>query len=156
MYRIVLCIALLWTFGCNKGGPAKDTYDMGEKVRMGSLTYNVIEAKWKSQLGEGMTARLPDRNFLLVKISVTNGGANEKSIPAFALDNSNGDSYTESSDGKGVDGWMGVIRRVQSSSTEEGWVLFDVPTNSYTLRLGDPDNPDAREALIKIPLQLAE
>lgn len=152
----VLAIIVVLTQGCGKSGAPKDVFDMGEKVRVGALTYNVIETTWKSQLGEFPSARVPERNFLLIRVSVTNGGGTDRTMPALEVENSNGDSFTEVADGRGVDGWFGLIRRLSPAATDEGWVLFDVPTNAYRLKLSDPDSDSPRSTFINIPLHMPE
>ena len=80
---------------------------MGERVVIGPLTYNVVETAWRSQLGEGFKLRLPHQRFLLITISVTNGGGKEVSVPLFTLENQNGQTFQESDNGEGVDNWFG-------------------------------------------------
>ncbi len=75
-------------------------YKVGERVPLGSLTYNVIETSWASQLGTLPMARLPERNFLLVHLSVTNGGGQTASIPFLSVENSRGDHFPESENGQ--------------------------------------------------------
>ena len=128
---------------------------MGEKVRVGSFTYNVLEAEWRNQLGDFPAARVPEQNFLLIRVSVTNSGGKAEPIPPLTLENSRGDSYNEVQDGRGVNGWIGIFRNLNPAMTEDAWVLFDVPTNSYRLKITEPDDPDdSRVAYVKIPLKL--
>ncbi len=148
-------VTLFCLNGCGKMEKPKDVFDMGEKVKVGSLTYNVLEAVWKQELSAFPTNRVPERNFLLVRVTVTNSGGTDRSIPGLVLSNSKGDTYPESTDGSGVDRWLGVIRRLSPAGTEEGWLLFDVPTNSYKLRVADSDDDGTeRTALINLPLKL--
>ena len=160
LVTVLMCAALtagvLTTQGCGNK-PVKDEFDMGEKVRVGPLTYNVIETTWKSQLGDSPNTRMPERNFLLVRVSVTNGGGSEQTVPALSIENASGDSYTELSDGTGVPGWFGLLRRLSPASTDDGWVIFDVPTNAYRLKLTELDS-EGRERItyIKIPLSLQQ
>ena len=58
-------------------------------------------------------------------------------LPFLKVVNSNGDTFTESENGVGVDNWMGLLRRISPAQSEDGWLLFDVPTNSYKLRVTD-------------------
>src|SRR6185437_14796096 len=56
-------------------------HQMGERVTVGPLTYNVIESSWRSQLGDGFKIRVPDQRFLVVTVSVVNVAGQEVSIP---------------------------------------------------------------------------
>jgi hypothetical protein len=143
------------TFGCRTNQPlAKAEYHIGDTAAAGPLTFNVIEARWVSQLDAFPTARIPERNFLLVRVTVTNGGGTEMSIPFLKLINSNGDTFTESENGAGVEHWLGLIRRINPAQTDDGWLLFDVPTNSYQLRVSDGALENEHVALISIPLSM--
>src|SRR5712692_5918560 len=143
-----VCLALglvfaVWSTACSatKSGP-RDQYRMGEKVQAGPLIYTVLETQWKSQLGELLTATVPNNRFLLVKISVTNSGGSEVMVPSLSLEDAGGRSYPEVSDGRGVPQWLGLLRRVSPAQTEQGNVAFDVPTAAYKLRLSDPNDLD--------------
>ena len=153
-----LLAAIVLLQSCNLSSKApKEVSDMGEKVRVGSLIYNVIEAEWKSQLGAFPSARTPESNFLLIHLSVTNGGGAAKSVPILSLENSNADTYQESTNGQGVDHWFGVLRQLPPAVTDEGWILFDVPTNGYRLRITDTDaDGTERVSFVKIPLKLQD
>ena len=143
--------------GCSSPKTEKSTADfkLGERVGVGSLTYNVIETSWASQLGSVPIARLPERNFLLVHISVTNGGGQSASIPFLAVENASGERFQESENGQGVDSWFGMFREVKAAETEQGWILFDVPTNSYRLQLLDGVDAGAEHsAYVALPLRL--
>ena len=140
---------------CTKNDTTRNIHDMGEKVRVGGLTYTVLEAAWKNQIGDFPAARMPAQNFLLIRVSVTNSGGKQTDVPSLTLENDRGDSYPEVQDGTGITNWLGILRSINPAMTEEGWVVFDVPTNAYNLRLADPDNPDAtRISFVKIPLKL--
>lgn len=100
-------------------------------------------------------ARLPERNFLLVHLSVTNSGGQKASIPFFSVENSRGEHFPESENGQGVDNWLGVLRELKPAETEEGWIVFDVPHNSYRLQLLDNgDEGNERVAYVDLPLRL--
>lgn len=153
---LTLCaVSVFLSLGCTKSVPARVEFNIGDSATAGPLTYNVVEAHWKSQLEGFPTQRVPQRNFLLVRITVTNSGGTEMGIPFLKLENSNGDSFTESEDGSGVDHWLGLIRRINPAQTEDGWLLFDVPTNSYKLRLTDGAVENEHIAYVTIPLSIA-
>ncbi len=152
----VVLVAALFLNACgSKDKSVKDTYDMGDKVKVGGLTYTVLETKWMNQLGEYPAPRTPQRNFLLVRMAISNSASSERIVPGLTIENSSGDSYPESQDGRGVVNWLGLLRRIAPNSTEDGWVVFDVPTNSYRLRVTDTiDDGGEQAALISMPLHL--
>jgi hypothetical protein len=143
--------------GCNHSqSPPKGEYRVGDRVAVGPLTYTVIETRWRSQLEAFPAVRFPGRNFLLVRISVTNGGGTEISVPLLKLENSNGDSYNEDENGSGVDNWLGLLRRMSPAQTADGFLLFDVPTNSYHLRVTNGDVENEKAAFISMPLRVPD
>jgi len=130
-------------------------YEMGEKVTVGPLTYNVVESSWRSQLGNELKLRLPERRFLIVNISVTNGGGHEVSVPLLMLEGTNGQSYLESDNGEGVDNWFGILRTLAPAQTQPGRIVFDVPLSSYKLRLSDGGPAGSEKyAWVQIPLRM--
>ena len=150
---VLVCLVSL---ACSSNRPAIRLYTMGERADAGLIVYNVLESSWRNQLGEAPTARLPHNRFLLLRLSVTNGGPQEASIPLTTLISPGGTEFTELSDGTGVDDWLGVLRRLKPNETTFGWVLFDAPRGDYQLRVSDDafDPADAKLALIQIPLRL--
>lgn len=130
---------------------------MGEKVRVGKFTYDVIESNSKTQLPATPTPRVPERNFLLLRVSITNGGGQEKVAPSMFLENSSGDTFPEIPNGAGIDNWLGLLRKVPPAQTDEGWILFDVPTDSYRLKIVEADDAGNETAVyVRIPLKLPE
>ncbi len=129
---------------------------MGQGVQLGPLIYNVMETSWKSQLGGGPAARIPKNRFLLVKLTVTNGGGQTSSIPEMALVNAAGLNFQEITEGvESVPKWLGVLRNLAPVQTDEGYVVFDVPLGAYKLQVSDGgDIGSEKKALIEIPLQL--
>jgi hypothetical protein len=121
---IILLFAAL--SGCaNRGNSSRTDYQMGERVTLGPLTYNVVETAWRSQLGDAFKVRIPEQRFLLVTISVTNGGGSDVSVPLLTLENHNGQSFRESDSGEGVDNWFGLLRNLNPAQTQQGRILFD-------------------------------
>jgi hypothetical protein len=151
---LLLVLISLLGIGCSERERPKAEARMGEPALAGSLSYNVIEAQWRSQLQSFPTPRFPERQFFLIKVSVTNSGNADASIPFLTLESPSGDSYKELENGAGVDGWLGVLRRVGPAQTEEGWILFDVPTNTYKLRLSDGNVERERVTYVTIPLSM--
>jgi len=128
-------------------------YNLGDRVQLGPLVYHVIEAEWKSQLGEFPSLRMPERSFLIIRLSVTNGGGQTVMIPQAKLENSNGETFQELTDGAGLANWLGLLRNLKPAATERGELLFDVPANTYRLRLIQGDDPERdRVSYVKIPL----
>ena len=160
---IALCLgtalaACLLLFGCSSGRPdaEKHVYRMGEPVAVGPLIYTVTDTEWQAQLGEGPTARLPEHRFLLVRLTVTHSGASNSAIPPAALLDARGQTHLELTDGQGVPEWMGYLRTISPAQTERGRLLFDVPPNTYRLRVTNDAEPGTEKAaLIELPLELA-
>ncbi len=155
--RVVMPLAaclLLLCLSCKQAAPSKLEFRLGELAPAGPLTYNVVEAQWKSQLEASPTPRVPERNFLLIRVQVTNSGGSDTSIPFLKLENSTGEVFNESESGAGVDKWMGMLRRIAPAQTEDGWLLFDVPTNSYKLRISDGAFENEHVAYVNIPLNI--
>jgi Domain of unknown function (DUF4352) len=154
--------ALVFTLvcGCSSRPPARPVYNIGDRVVLGNLTYNVLETQWKSQLGAFPTVRMPQNSFLLVRITVTNGSGSDVNIPMLSLENSAGATFTELTDGSGVENWLGIVRQLAPADTDTGWIVFDVPTNSYRLKLTEPldagssdSGPDTAFVLLPLNLQ---
>lgn len=141
--------------GCNRQNSAQIDYDMGEKITLGPLRYNIIESAWRNQLGEAFKLRVPQHRFLLITISITNGGGTELSVPFFQLENSSGQAFPEEQSGEGVDNWFGLLRTISPAQTQQGRILFDVPLSSYKLRITDGAGPGAEKyAWVSIPLRM--
>lgn len=152
----VACFFSLFTEGCrDEKKPRAETYQMGDRVVLRPFTYNVIELQWKSQLGDMPTLRLPEHRFLLIRLSVTNGGGKEASVPLLSLEDAKGNSYQESSNGEAVENWFGLLRTISPAGTDQGWLLFDVPIGSYRLRLTNAADPEQEEhSFVELPLRL--
>ena len=130
---------------------APTIYAAGDKATVGSLVYNLTDAERSQQLGDDpANPRTATARFYLVKVSVSNSGADEQPIPAMSLVDDAGKSYPELSDGTGVANWLGVVRKVGPAQTEQGYVVFDAPTSHYRLRLNDPF--EEKEIAIDVPL----
>jgi len=153
---LTLVLAFAALTGCgSRGDSLRIDYQMGERVTVGPLTYNVVESVWRSQLGDAFKLRIPDQRFLLLTISVTNGGGHEVSVPLLTLQNQNGQNYLESDNGEGVDNWFGLLRTLSPAQTQQGHILFDVPLTSYRLRVTDAGEPGSEKfAWVQIPLRM--
>ena len=126
------------------------TYQMGERVSLGHIIYTVFERQWHAQFGAGAAARVPQNRFYLLRIAVQNNGPSEAIIPILELTDDSSASFQESSDGDGVQDWLGAIRQVGPGETKQGYVLFDVPQKRYKLKLTDEEGK--RTAWVDIPL----
>jgi hypothetical protein len=108
-------------------------------------------------LGEGFQIRSPKNRFLLLTISVTNGGGADISVPMLSLEGPNGEKYQELSDGASVPNWLGVLRTVRPAETLQGRIVFDVPLSTF--RLGLPDTGESgyeKFAWVNIPMSLGD
>jgi hypothetical protein len=147
-------VGLTLSSACKPHAASVGESRMGEPAVAGRLTFNVVEARWRSQLDAFPTPRMPGRNFLMLKLTVTNGGGQPVALPYLKVENSSGEIFSEVENGAGVDNWFGMFRRIQPAQTEEGWLLFDVPTNSYKLRVTNGAVEDEQVAYISIPLNM--
>jgi hypothetical protein len=141
--------------GCSSVRSGTKQYQMGERAELGSVVYTLLEAHWKTQLGEAPSVRMPRDRFLLLRLSVTNGGAKEVAVPLMALIAPGGETYNELTEGGEVPDWLGVLRHVKPVETVTGWVVFDAPRGNYKLRVSDDAfDPEAvKTALIEVPLR---
>jgi hypothetical protein len=159
---LVLRVAMLTLLGvvlggCGRSGVNSTVIDfaLGDKAANPPLTYSVIETSWKTQLGEGFKIRSPQNRFLLVRVSVTNGGGAEVALPLFSLIDVNGKEYREEENGEGVDNWFGLLRSVAPAQTLQGQLLFDVPLASYKIRLPNGGAIGEEKFItVNIPLRL--
>jgi hypothetical protein len=151
---ISLVAVSLLTAGCSMFSSSKNApvlYAAGDKATVGPLIYNVTDTEVTQQLGDDPNnERTAQDRFFLVKVSISNSSPDDQPIPAMTLVDDAGHSYTELSDGAGVPNWLGIIRKVRPTQTEQGVVLFDAPTKHYRLRLNDP--LDEKEIAIDVPL----
>ena len=135
---------------CAHATPEARIGRMGERVRVGSLVYNVFEDHWKAKLGDGPTERIPKDRFFLVRLTVVNGGAADLMVPAMTLVDDSGETFPELSDGDQVPSWIGYLRQIKPAEALDGNVVFDVAPKHYRLRVADENGQQARE--IDIPL----
>jgi uncharacterized protein DUF4352 len=156
--RTAACSILILTgllTACSHGEPRPSEFPMGEKVKMGPLTYTVIDSSWHSQLGDALKIRPPQQRFLILTLSITNGGGTDVSIPLLSIENAEAQTFLESDNGEGVDNWMGLLRTISPAQTQEGRILFDVPLTSYRLRLTDGAGPGIEKyGWVAIPLRM--
>ena len=158
----ILCSALLLASCGNDAVVATNgnqpivTYQMGQALQVGPLTYNVLETKWKSQLGGGTSAKIPKNRFLVIKLTISNSASQTTSVPEMTLFAPGGKTYQEVTEGvDSVPKWLGVLRNLSPVQTVEGAVVFDVPLGAYKLQVLDGGEIGfEKKALVEIPLQL--
>jgi hypothetical protein len=151
----LLVSLLVLLAGCQQQQRSNVNYDMGERVSIGPFTYVVVESAWRSELGEGFQTRAPKNRFLLLTLSLTNGGGTEVSVPLLSVEGSNGQMYQELSDGSGVSNWLGVLRSVKPAETLQGRIIFDVPLGAFRLRLPDGGESGYEKYVwVNIPLSM--
>src|SRR5262245_15281273 len=100
-------LAALFAISCgsdDKPFPVR-TYNMGERVQLGHIVYMVFETQWMTHMGEGPDARVPQNRFFLVRLSAVNSSNGDVTVPAFTIQDDNGNTYNELSDGTGVPQW---------------------------------------------------
>jgi hypothetical protein len=148
---VPLCAA--WLSSCVEHPWEVRTYPLGQKVTLGHLTYIAIDTEWYPTLGDGPGARAPLNQFLLVRMSVTNGGSTEAAAPNLSVEDSAGRRYPELNDGDRVTDWIGALRVLPPADTLSGNAVFDVPTGHYTLHILDENGQ--HEARIDLPLNFS-
>jgi hypothetical protein len=127
---------------------------MGERVQAGPLIYTVTEVEWLNQIG-GRTPKTTDGKFAVIRLSITNAGRRELSVPMLQLVAENGEGAMELTDPQGLDEWLGVLRALRPAETIQGRIVFEVKARNYRLRATDAADPDRESfVLINIPLRL--
>ncbi len=145
----VVAVFSLLSCGTTKTFPVR-TYNMGDPVTLGRLTYTVYETRWLSRLGEDPAPRIPQHRFFLIRASIGNGASTDVMAPNLTVEDSKGTVYQEISNGEGVPQWIGYLRHIKPADAVQGYLLFDVPPGAYNLRVWDENSE--RAALVAIPL----
>src|SRR5262245_29519993 len=113
-FHLTAVAALIVLSSCGRNAvQSRAAFRMGERMQVGPLIYNVLETKWLPQLGDALHQRVPKQRFLLIRLSVTNSGGKEASVPFLALEDSKTESFPEEQSGESVEGWLGFLRTVQ-------------------------------------------
>jgi len=146
--------AILSQISCTKERSRVESYPIGQKVQVGKMFYQVIEAQWIPEL---KGAKQPIKNRILqLQLTVTNSGAEPASLPFLRLIDGKGNEIIEVSELESNPRWLGAFRRMEPALTEEGLVYFDVPVAAYKLEVIDNTNAeDEKTAYIEIPASLA-
>lgn len=137
--------------GC-AGKSASKTYEMGEEIATGSLVYVVTQTTWNEQLDGEHGARVPAHKFLLVNVTVRNGGRETAGVPLLAIIDSAGKETMELDKGEGVPQWLGALRTLPPGETISGNLLYDVPRGAYKLRVSSGGDVEKEStALVNLP-----
>ena len=149
----VLAVSLLLVSGCSrKTGDTGKSFAMGEGAKVGKLTYTVVETEWKESLDGSLGQRLPKHRFLIVNLSIGNGGEAELGVPFLTLIDAKGVEFREEDKADGVASWLGYLRRVAPSETLSGRILFDVPPGGYKLRISSGGDAETETtAVVDLP-----
>ncbi len=152
---VLILVCAVFTIGCHKARDTSfiGTFRMGERVQLGPLVYQVLESDWRNELGSG--GRTPKERYVFMKMSITNSSSSAVSVPAFTIEGG-GKTFTElSEDMDKVDNWLGLLRNISPSQTEQGWIVFDAPMTAYKLVVTDGGEVGKEtSAHIDIPVQL--
>lgn len=146
--------ALAVLSGCSPSKPEVASFPIGQKVQVGKLSYQVLEASWVTEIQGAKNP--PKHRVLQLRLAVTNGGGQEATIPLLKLIDANGAETLEIAEIEDNSQWMGTLRRLQPALPEEGAIYFDVPVGAYKLEVVDNSVADDEKlAHIKIPASLA-
>jgi hypothetical protein len=126
------------------------TFSLGERAQVGPLIYNVIDSQWSASLGQDPAPRIPQSRFLVLTVSIVNGGGSDQSVPSFALIDDQGESIPELVSGEGVPDWIGFGRKVRPAESLSGNIAFDVPPKHYKLKVTEENQQ--LYALVDLPL----
>jgi hypothetical protein len=141
-----LAIVLL-SAGCTKKKEIRSV-SLGEKAEIGSFIYQAIDTSWPMTLAD----RTPKERFFVIRLTIMNSGSADTTIPGFEIVDDTGNSVPESSDGAGVDKWLGMSRKIRPATTEQADILFDAVPKHYRLRVADEND---NFMYIDIPLNLS-
>lgn len=154
--RLLCAGLLLAAWGCSRLSPSPKPAPMGERVSVGSVTYNVFQADWRSDLETSSGWRYPRHRFLVVRLSITNGAGENVNIPLLRVEDASGKTYMEEDSAEGVEGWLGLLRIIPPAHTDEGTILFDVPPGNYKLHVVDGGDLEQQKVrLVEIPYTIA-
>jgi hypothetical protein len=146
-------VAALTLAGCSSGDHIRPrTAMMGERIELGHIIYTVFETQWMTKIGSGVDAKIPQNRFFLVRLSMANSSNAPIMIPPMTLEDDDGKTYNELSDGQGVPQWIGLLREVKPAEADQGNIVFDVLPRHYKLRITDED--EQNPVLVDIPLSL--
>ena len=130
------------------------SYRMGDRATTGAVTYVGLTADYRQDL-PGAKDPLKNR-YLVISLSITNSGGTEAMLPHTRLIKPDGTEIPELTEIDGFPEWLGLLRKISPASTEQGYVVFDVPVGAYKLQVSDGGDPEKEQlAQIEIPANLA-
>lgn len=156
-YFYILSLALLLSMclSCGSEAPkvSATTYSLGDPARAGNVTYVGLTAEHRAELPG---AKQPVKHrYLVIFLSATNGSGQDVTLPHTRLIGAGGTEYPEVTEIEGFPQWMGLLRTVSPGSTEQGYVVFDVPVGAYKLQVSSGGDPETEQlAEIEIPASL--
>jgi hypothetical protein len=156
---LVLPAVVALSIGCSCGGSRSSEliWRAGERVRVGPLTYSLIQADWNRQWTREGQPLLAQNRFVVVHLSITNAANNEIAVPLLTLEDEKGNVFQEITEVGPLPEWIGLLRTIGPSDTLTGTIVFDVEPSNYRLRVTDGGEPDREvTALIEVPLRLAD
>lgn len=152
----VLSIVVMTGASCKRAnkGSAR-VFRTGEQAQVGQLVFTVLDAEWRPQIDGDGAPKYPANRFLVVRMTITNSGATETTIPHLSIQNAQGKVFQEFAEAGGVPEWFGVLRRIRPVETLQGCIVFDVPVGAYQLRVTDDfEHADEKYAVVEIPLRI--
>jgi hypothetical protein len=153
----MLLALLAITAGCTSGGgqAGAKVQQMGERVQVGPLAYDVLEIEWHPMLG-GQQPKSTENRFAALRLSITNSGRQEVRLPLLQMVDDKGSSTMELTEVKGLEEWLGVFRTLKANETLQGRIAFELKPQDYRLRVTDAGEPEAEKtALVAIPLRFS-
>ena len=147
---VLITTAFLVSCGDSETSYPVHTYNLGERISLGHLNYQVFETQWLTHLGSGAEQRIPKNRFFLVRLGIVSNAGGEVMVPNFTVEDDNGNAYPELSEGQGVSQYIGYLRPLKSTESATGNALFDAPPRHYKLKL--KDETGEKIAYVDIPL----
>lgn len=158
--RILIVIMVAALAGCSSqenGSSASNgkTYMMGAPAVAGPLTFTVLHSSWTENLETVDGMATAKNRFLVLELSITNGGPEEAAVPLLFLVDEKGKETMEEQKMAGVQSWLGLMRAVKPLETMSGKIIFDVPLANYKLKVTSGGDPEKEvEAFVDVPLRL--
>jgi hypothetical protein len=148
-------LVFLLAAGCSQrsGQVAPAIHQMGERVRVGPLVYNVLEVEWLSQL-DSEQPQTSDHRFAVISLTISNAGNREVRLPMLHVEDEKGQAAMELVEVHGVEEWLGILRSIRPAETIQGKIVFGLKPQNYRLRVTDGDEPHREKtAMVAIPLR---
>jgi hypothetical protein len=145
-----LLVMMAVSIGCSSSG-SNQVHQMGEAVPVAGLVFTVQEVDWRNEIG----SLIPKGRFAVIKLSITNNGGQEISVPLLSLEDIRGNSFPELSQVEALENWLGLLRSLGPAENMQGNIVFDVSPGEYRLRVTGGSDPEReRTAYIQIPLSI--